>query len=131
MQNEIFKSERYFTIFDTIVSHGQLLLRSQKGGDYDDNIDIIFFSADYIQLYSMLKGVKIKRLDINSVIDYNSVVKYLSFDNHYLFEIESDKEKYYVAASFIRVFSNTLDFNETSLGFSNIGRENEIANSFS
>ena len=129
MKQEIFNSDRYFTTFDVLVSHGQLLLRSQKNDNYTFNIDIIFFDTTYIQLFSRLNGLTIKMINEKSVIDYKSVNKYLSYDNNHLFEIVSDNEKYYIAASFVRVFQNELDFNETSLNFENKGREKEIATS--
>lgn len=123
--NEIFKSDRYFTLYDIVVSHGQLLLRSQKTDELTSNIDIIFFDTTFIQSFSRLKGVQIKRLknDDMSIINYSTVNKYLSYDNNYLFEIESNGEKYYIAASFVRVFDNQLDFSESSLNTSEKGIE--------
>jgi len=130
MNKEIFKSERYFTIWDYQVSHGQLLLRSDKRKGHEKNIDIIFFDSTYIQLFAMLYGVSIRKLNKNENIKYNSVKEYLNYDNSYLFEIESGKEQYYIAASFVRVFENELGFNETSLGVLQFqGREKEIGGS--
>jgi len=129
MNQEIFKSNRYFTTFDVLVSHGQLLLRSQKNDSQTLNIDIIFFDTTYIQLFSKLNGISITMTNEKNVIEYKSVSKYLSYENHYLFEIISGSEKYYIAASFVKVFENALGFNETSLGFENKGREKEIAGS--
>jgi hypothetical protein len=127
---EIFKSDRYFTLYDVIVSHGQLLLRSQKTDDIANNIDIVFFNTSYIQSFSRLNGVRINILkNATDTICYNTVKKYLDYDNNYLFEIESNDEKYYIAASFVKVFENNLEFHETSLGIGIFGRENEIASS--
>lgn len=42
---EIFKSDRYFTVFDYFISHGQLLIRFKKDDDQKLNIDIIFFDT--------------------------------------------------------------------------------------
>src|ERR1700748_2462832 len=53
---EIFKSDRYFTFFDFVISHGQLLLRSQKKDGIGNNIDIIFFGTTYIQSFNRLSG---------------------------------------------------------------------------
>ncbi len=52
MKAKIFESDRYFTTFDILVSHGQLLLRSQKNEDYSHNIDIIFFNTAFIQIFN-------------------------------------------------------------------------------
>jgi hypothetical protein len=128
--NEIFKSDRYFTLFDFLISHGQLLLRSQKSEELVSNIDIIFFDTTFVQTFSRLKGLRVSRVGKNSNnISYNTLKKYLSYDNAFLFEIDSNNEKYYIAASFVRVFENTLEFHETSLGYENMGREREVASS--
>lgn len=124
MNTEIFKSDRYFTIFDFVISHGQLLLRSQKTDDLPKNIDVIFFDATYIQSFSRLKGLYIKRLEKGiDLTEYSAVKKYLDYDNNYLFEIESNDEKYYIAASFVRVFENQLEFADSSLSINDKGIE--------
>ncbi len=129
MKQEIFKSDRYFTLFDTVISHGQLLLRSQKNDENEKNIDIIFFGTTYMQMFSRLKGVLISKLgSASNCINYSTVQKYLEYDNNHLFELESNYEKYYIAASFVRVFENQLEFNESSLYIED-GRKVEIASS--
>lgn len=129
MNKEIFKSNRYFTVFDYLVSHGQLLIRSDKRKGCSENIDIIFFDTSFMQLFTMLSGITIRIVDKSKFANYISVSKYLSEEGSSLFEIESGEEKYYIAASFVRVFENKLEFNETSLGYGNHGREKEIAGS--
>ena len=127
--SEIFKSDRYFTFYDIVVSHGQLLLRSQKTDELTNNIDIIFLNATYIQSFSRLWGIKISRVeDSIDVINYDTVKKYLGYKDHYLFEIESNNEKYYIAASSLRVFENQLEFSESSLNYS-VNKGIEIATS--
>ena len=124
MNTEIFKSDRYFTIFDFVISHGQLLLRSQKTDDLPKNIDVIFFDTTFIQSFSRLKGLHIKRLGKGiDLPEYSTVKKYLDYDNNYLYEIDSNDEKYYIAASFVRIFENQLEFSESSLNTSEKGME--------
>jgi hypothetical protein len=131
MSKNIFKSDRYFKIADFLISHGQLLLRSDKTNEQKTNIDIIFFDAIYMQLLGSLQGITIREADNNQVVNYVSVISYLIYDHNHLFEIETQKgEKYYVAASFVKIFENELGFGETSLGvFQHKGREKEIATS--
>ena len=132
MNAEIFKSDRYFTVFDYIISHGQLLLRSSKNeeNNINNNIDIIFFDARYIQMFVNLYGITIKFMNKKEVINYKSVNKYLSYETNNLFEVESNGEKYYIAASFVGIYENDLEFNETSLGVLKYkGREKMIAGS--
>jgi hypothetical protein len=131
MNQEIFRSDKYFIMFDFKTSHRQLLLRAQKGGEVKYNTDIIFFDTTYVQLLSGMKSISIKLCDGLANMNYSPVRKYLSnSETNHLFEIESESEKYYIAASFVRVFENELEFHESILGFSGLGREMEIASSF-
>ena len=129
MNMEIFTSNRYFTVFDYLVSHGQLLIRSDKRKGYASNIDIIFFDTQFIQLFTMLNGIKISIINTPQSHQYPTVSKYLSYDNNHLFEVESEGIIYYIAASFVKVFENNLEFNETSLGFDQKGRQRELFSS--
>ena len=128
MQKEILKSNKQFTLYDYFVSHGQLLIRSRQIEGHP-NIDIIFFDTTFLQLFAWLPGLTIRIAHKQILSDYPTVNKYLSYPNSCLFEIESGESKYYVAASFVRVFENNLAFNETSLGMEHKGREKEIAGS--
>jgi hypothetical protein len=117
-------------MFDIVVGHGLLLLRSAKNEQLTQNVDIIFFSTTYIQSYTMLEGVRIRKIASNdSIVNYPTVKKELGYNNTYLFEVESNNEKYYIVASFVRVFENELDFLESSLGRV-VDKGTEIANSF-
>jgi signal recognition particle receptor subunit beta len=129
MNKDIFRSDRYFKISDFLISHGQLLLRSSKTDEQKINIDVIFFDTTYIQLFASLYGIAIRKVDISKIMNYDSVTSYLGHGNNHLFEIETEVgEKYYVAASFVRIFENELKFDETSLGVLQYnGREKEIA----
>ncbi len=131
MNKEIFKSDRYFTVFDFLISHGQLLLRSSKDDSSVKNIDIVFFGIKYIQLFTSLIGISIRIVDKTiSLINYNCVDSFLDNDENYLFEIGTGGEKFYVGASYFKVYENELEFNETSLGLHQVkGREKEIAGS--
>lgn len=129
MNKEIFSSDRYFTIWSFMVSHGQLLLRSDKRKGYKENIDVVFFDTTYMQLFTNLEGISIKVLSEKDNVKYDSVKTCVSNKNKHLFEISSNNEKYIVAASFVRVFENDLESNELSIGFDEKGREKELANS--
>ena len=135
MYSEIFSSERYFIIYDYSSSLRRLLIRADKRKGYDVNIDIVFFDTDYIQLSSMLNGIEIHLLDKTLVSalkipNYKALSKYLSFEDNNLFELESNNGvKYYIAASFVKVFENQFELNETSLNLEKKGQLKEIASS--
>ena len=75
----------------------------------------------------MLWGVAIRYADKSAIEEYTSVENCVSFEKCNLFEIESGGERYYIAASFVKVFENELEFHETSLGYENLDRQKEIA----
>jgi hypothetical protein len=129
MSKQIFKSNRHFTIFDFSISHGQLLLRASKDDNNIKNIDIVFFGVRYIQLFTSFLGLSIRSVKgREDLIHYDSVNFYLKYDKNHLFEIETVGEKFYIAASFFKVYENELEFNETSLGMHEpMGRDNEVA----
>ncbi|MEM7548055.1 MAG: hypothetical protein AAF363_00165 [Bacteroidota bacterium] len=135
MYNEIFSSARYFVICDYSPSLRRLLIRADKRKGYDINLDIVFFDTDYIQLASMLNGIKVHLLDktsasVPNIPNYEALSKYLSFEDNNLFELESnDGAKYYIAASFVKVFENEFEFNETSLNLEKQDQLKEIASS--
>jgi hypothetical protein len=131
MDKEVFSSERYFTMFDFLISHGQLLLRASKDEDYNINIDIIFYDVKFIQLCTSLPGLSIKLISNNKGLINEYVKSIISNNDNYIYEVRAKGEKYYVTASFVRVFENDLEFNETSLGvFQNRGCEKEIAGTY-
>jgi hypothetical protein len=126
----IFTSDRYFTMFDIVVSHGLLLLRSSINEQLTHNVDVIFFGTAYIQSFTMLRGVRIRKIANNdNIVNYPTVKKELDYSYNHLFEVESNNEKYYIVASFVKVFENQLDFLESSLGRT-VDKGREIANSF-
>ena len=114
--NEIFQSDRYFILHDVVASHGQLLLRSQKNMEYPFNIDVIFYGTTFVQLFSRLYSLRLSKVD-KAVKDsnYETVKKYLEYDNSHLFQIESNNEMYYIAASFVVIYENQMTFSESSL----------------
>ncbi|WP_286863369.1 MULTISPECIES: hypothetical protein [Sphingobacterium] len=132
MNKNIFKSDRYFTVFDFTVSHGQLLLRASKDDRDNQNIDLIFFGVRYMQLFTSLFGLSVKLVEKDQKpINYNSVNSFVSADNNSLFEIETGNEKFYIGASYFIVYENELEFDESSLGLLDVhkrGKELQRSN---
>ena len=131
MKIKIFNSERYFTVHDYFLSHKQLLLRSSKDEINLENIDIVFFGVEYIQLCTSLKSILINKIDWDkNLFHSNSIETFLSREKNSVFELTSNEEKFYVAASIVKIYLNELEYNQTSLGLhSVIGRQKEIASS--
>ena len=128
----LYKSTRKFVLFDAVVSHGQLLLRADKIDGSACNVDVIFFDTMYVQLPTYLNSISIHQNADGKRFGYKTIDEGLDKKYQTLFEIRSGTESYYVAASWFRVFENSLSFGETSLGVLTYkGREKEIARSSS
>src|SRR5580692_7381655 len=111
-------SDRYFAFFDYQVSHGQLLLRSSKSAECENNIDIIFFGVKYTQLFVFLWGLSIENIDELKSNIFNSrlLAEHFNSDTGRVFLLKSKEEDFYIAASYFKVYENQLEFIETSLG---------------
>jgi hypothetical protein len=56
--NANFPSRR-FQFWMYRVSHGELLVRSPRDGDHDENVDLIFVGVEYVDLPRHLPGVTV------------------------------------------------------------------------
>lgn len=126
-----YSSNRKFNITDFHISHGQMLIRSAKMNENEFNIDIIFYDVKFLQIPDFMKGISIKKAEINNnLLHYDSIRRKLNFKENFLFEVISEDEVFLIGASFFKVFENSLDFNESSLGIVNLkGREKILFNS--
>lgn len=118
----LFSSSRMFAPYDFLVSHRQLLLRSDKIKGYPSNIDVIFFGVMYMELPSTLDSISI------SEIPADQVTEKLQIYPGTCYRIQTSNNEFYIVANDIKVFKNQLDLPETSLGVLEcIGRDEEIA----
>jgi len=117
----LFSSDRVFAPYDFLVSHRQLLLRSDKIKGYPSNIDIIFFDVKYMELPSTLDSIAI------SEIPSDLVAEKLQSYSGTCYQIQANGDDFYVIAGEVRVFKNLLELSETSLGVLEYkGRDKEV-----
>ncbi|CAN5683764.1 hypothetical protein BH24ACI1_BH24ACI1_18080 [soil metagenome] len=105
-----FSSERTFDIYDADASYHFLLVRS-SGGMHDVNIDLIFGGVLYIELPSLLFGVKVtKPCDEKSVELEKRYTTYQSanYEGEYVYSIESGSTRFNVVASALWIHVNSL-----------------------
>lgn len=57
------------------------------------------------------------RLSDKKEFGYPTIDKHLQRESSKVYEVESLSEKFYVAASFIKIYENELNFDTTSLTF--------------
>jgi|GEM_PF-1576386 len=110
--------ERVFSIVDFSATHDQLLLRSMRSGEFENNIDILIKGVSRIILPTLLEGLEI------SILNDDNKIKFLQ--ENYSFNIDNDNRiflirdgtnnKYFINAYCFGVFHNKLDILETSIG---------------
>jgi hypothetical protein len=125
----LFTSDRYFTIFDFHISHSQLLLRSSKGEKHQSNVDVIFFNVKFLQTPVSLWGISIEEIAESDaqLLELKHQFGEIEYKASRVYSVTTKKKEFYVICSFIKIFENQLEFDQTSLGVLNpIGREVEL-----
>ncbi|MFD2966562.1 hypothetical protein [Sphingobacterium bambusae] len=112
-----FHSDRYFTIFDVRISHRQVLLRSQKDEIHPENMDIIFFDTDFIQSGINLFGLTIREFILDEALSHPFENLAYKGQSSRGFLLETADNSFFMIAHSCKVFTNKLDFSESSLDF--------------
>ena len=97
-----------FRVIDYSISHGQLLLRSEKCKERKYNIDILFKLVDTMLLQTTFKGLKISICDSEEKKNYLKEEYNFKIDNNYkIFElIDSTNKTFYINAMAMGVYHN-------------------------
>ncbi len=115
-----------FQIVDFSPTHNQVLLRCMRNKARDYNIDIIFKGVEVIMIPSLLSGIDISVIELNSANDF-LISKFLFLKNKdfSIFSIKNSKGKeFFINAMCFGVYHNNLDILESSIGrydFENFG----------
>jgi hypothetical protein len=56
-----FDSDRRFQMWRYSVSHGQLLLRSNRDNDHATRIEVLFKAVDRVELPTLMHGLRVRR----------------------------------------------------------------------
>lgn len=107
----MFKSNRRFRLWDSRVSHDQLLIRSPATPEIATNIDIVFWGVEFISFPTLFRGPEIERGSDERDAGLISVQP----TNGELFVIVSDEKRFAIVAAGFKVLENTLDIFESSL----------------
>jgi hypothetical protein len=111
-----FASDRRFRIWDYNVSHNQMLLRSPKSPDHSENIDIVFWGVEYIEIPSAFTGVELVKASTEEASSMKRIPEKRceTSDVHVL---SSGGKKFVVVAAGFKVLRNDLDIFESSLEY--------------
>ena len=102
---------RRFQLLFYQISHGELIIRSQKNDNYIHTIDIYFGDVIYMEIPSELNGIRFRRANADDVSYINSKIKkHIIQDN--IVVIISEEKEYYIVASVISINENDLSFVE-------------------
>lgn len=99
---------RLFKLWYYTVSHKQMLLRGIGNGGIH-NIDIYFGDVSYAEIPMEMKGVEILEATQED-IDY--ITQKIGYTNKKVIVLISEKHKYFVVASIIKIIENDLSMFE-------------------
>lgn len=110
----LFESDRTFRLWQFLVSHNQLLIRSPRSSVHCSNIDIVFWGVEYVEMPSHLKGVT---MTANTTLEIEKAETLIgkSDETSSVFVIESESRKFLIIAGGFKVLRNNLDIFESSL----------------
>ena len=102
---------RRFQLLFYQISHGEMIIRSQKNDNNIQTIDIYFGDVIYMEIPSELNGIKFRRAIADDVSYINSKIEKEITQDKIVVIISEDKE-YYIVASVISINENDLSFVE-------------------
>ena len=113
----MFSSSRTFGLWDVLISHSQVLLRSAKDETDPDsrNIDLIFSGVFYVQLMTTLRGVEIRQMEQAAAEVVIEEIGGMLYPGNHVFALLSGGRRYLVGAAVFRVEENDLHPMMTSL----------------
>jgi hypothetical protein len=106
---------RRFQLWEYLVSHGSLLIRSPKGPSADRNVDLIFVGVDYLAVPHMLNGVT---LDHGTIADVKMVAAtFGEVQPDRLFVLSSAGHRHPIVAANCRIEENDGDIFDSPFDF--------------
>ncbi len=102
---------RRFQLLFYQISHGEMIIRSQKNNNYNKTIDIYFGDVNYMEIPSELNGIRFRRANADDVTYIKSKIKKYITQDEIVVIVSEDKE-YYIVASVISINENDLSFVE-------------------
>ena len=103
--------DRRFQFWMYRVSHGELLVRSPRDFDHDDNIDLIFVGVKYVDLPRRLEGVEIDTARPEDLLWLAGRVGQ-AFEASKVVVLQTGECRHLVVASRFKVEVNQLDLFE-------------------
>ena len=110
--NEFLWGERKYKLIFYQVSHGEMILRSDKDDiAHSHTIDIYFGDVKYMEIPSELNGIRFRRANEND-IRYLKSKKISDITEDEVVVIISNGTEYFVVASLISILENDLSYME-------------------
>lgn len=107
-----FQSKRRFELWRYTVSHGQLLLRSNKSNEHSTRVEILFKGVHAMNLCSLMRGISIGPCPAGSA-EY-ALIGAVNLRDANLYRVATDDFSGYVAALAMFATEDDLDFDGPS-----------------
>ena len=126
------KSDRHFQLWEYLVSHGSLLLRSPISGETKDrpgqttNMDLVFAAVEYISLPHYVHGFEILEPTREEDKSIRQLVGKGLHENVKVHVLLSEGKRYYVAGICSGLWENDWDLFESPLDFHHMTRSVDV-----
>jgi hypothetical protein len=107
-----YSSDRVFQVWDYRVSHKQLLIRSPRGPECSENIDLVFWGVRALQVPTTLHGIE---LNVLSLITGTAIGGPEPVGIVRKFVLSSGGEEFRIDAEGCKVLKNERDIFESTL----------------
>ena len=127
------KCDRHFQLWEYLVSHGQLLIRSPKTPQVGDrpaqstNVDLIFVAVEYIGLPHSMNGLELIEATAEEDAAIRQLVEKPYLEKLKVYVLLSEGKRFYVMGIFGGLWENDWDSFESPLEFHHVNRVADAA----
>jgi hypothetical protein len=109
----LFRSDRYFQLWDYQVSHRWMLVRSPESPRIRHNVDVLFFGVQFMAIPTYFEGLELGKATPEDAASVRRLVG--EPDMPKLYYLSSSDGRYFVSALGFKVYENDLDIFESGL----------------
>ena len=111
-----FDLERRFRVWDYNISHKQMLLRSPESPEEAENIDVIFWDVDYIEIPTAMDGLSLDEATGDEIAKIGGILA-IKHAKMSIYCLVSGGLRFLIVAGGYKVLKNKLDVFESSLEY--------------
>lgn len=104
-----------FQVWDYVISHGQLLIRSPRSSEQDFNLDILFVGVSYLEIPVYLGEFQFDEANFRDLEHLKQRYPFEFYASTKVFVLATQKFRYYIVAAHCTLKRNELEMLESPL----------------